>query len=200
MFTGLVKAVGLVSEKASTERDTRFVIASRDLMKMGIYERGASISCNGVCLTLVEKGPDWFAVEVSRETLSKTTLASWEKGTPVNLEASLKMGDELGGHMVSGHVDGTAEIISITPEGGSHRFQFKAPDGFAKYIAPKGSVAIDGVSLTVNEVDGDVFGVNIIPFTWDHTNLSRQKAGAKVNFEADMMARYVARILEGMKP
>lgn len=195
MFTGIIKTVGQVRELGRSARDTRYVIET-DLLRAGFFERGASIACNGVCLTLVEKGPDWFAVEVSGETLSKTTMGEWQKGTLINLESSLKMGDELGGHLVSGHVDGVADVLSITKDGGSHRVRLRAPAALASFIAPKGSVALDGISLTVNEVDGAEFGVNIIPYTWDHTNFHDLVAGGRMNIEIDILARYVRRMLE----
>ena len=162
---------------------------------------GASIACSGCCLTAIEMGRlqdgrGTFAVEASAETLSKTTLGDWKVGTRVNLERALKMGDELGGHIVSGHVDGLAEIISITPEGDSKRFRFKVPDGIARFIAVKGSVTLDGTSLTVNEVEGNIFGVNIIPHTQAVTTWGHARAGDAVNVEIDMLARYVARLAE----
>ena len=132
-------------------------------------------------------------MEVSGETLAKTTLGAWKAGDPVNLERAAKVGDELGGHIVSGHVDGVGEVLSITQEGGSRRFRFRAPAPLHRFIAPKGSIAVEGVSLTVNEVDGEVFGVNIIPHTWEVTTLGRLEPGSKVNLEIDVLARYVAR-------
>ena len=199
MFTGIVREVGHVRDFTRGDRDTRFVIATRELLHMGMFERGASVSCSGICLTLVEKGPDWFAVEVSNETMSKTTISSWVKGTAINLEPSLKMGDELGGHLVMGHVDGVAELVSIKPEGGSHRLRLRMPHHLSQFLAVKGSVALDGVSLTVNEVEGDEFGVNIIPYTWDHTTFNTLKVGDKINLETDILARYVQRIVSVQK-
>ena len=157
---------------------------------------GASIACSGCCLTAVELGPDWFAVDASAETLSKTTLGSWKIGTQVNLERPLKVGDELGGHIVAGHVDGVGEVIGMTPEGGSVRWRFRVPSHLARFIAPKGSVAIDGVSLTVNEVEGSTFGVNIIPHTALVTRFGTLAVGNPVNIEIDTVARYVARLSE----
>jgi riboflavin synthase len=151
-------------------------------------------------LTVVEKGHDekgnWFAVDVSDETLSKTSLVEWKEGGPVNLERSLKLGDELGGHIVLGHVDGVATIQSLKPEGDSVRFTFKAPKALAKFIAPKGSITLDGVSLTVNEVTGNSFGVNLIPHTQEVTTFGEAKVGQKINLEIDVLARYVARLQE----
>ncbi|RYG18155.1 MAG: riboflavin synthase, partial [Caulobacteraceae bacterium] len=154
---------------------------------------GASISHAGCCLTVTEKAPGWFAVEVSNETLSKTTLGVWKAGDGVNLERAARLGDEMGGHVVSGHVDGLGRIVSITPEGGSHRVEVEAPAPLHRYIAAKGSITVDGVSLTVNAVEGQIFSLNIIPHTWEVTTLGRLKVGDQVNLEIDMLARYLAR-------
>jgi riboflavin synthase len=191
MFTGIITDVGRVRAVRQTERDRRYEIETAyDLAGVDI---GASISHAGCCLTVVEKGDGWFAVEASAETLALTTLGDWSVGDPVNLERAVRMGDELGGHIVSGHVDGVGEVLSITPEGGSHRLRIRAPRPLHRFIAPKGSVAVEGVSLTVNAVEDDVFGVNIIPHTWDVTTLGRLGPGTKVNLEIDVLARYVAR-------
>jgi riboflavin synthase len=191
MFTGIITDVGKVRKVEQTDRDRRYEIETAyDLAGVDI---GASISHAGCCLTVVEKGDRWFAVEVSGETLAKTTLGGWKAGDPVNLERAAKLGDELGGHIVSGHVEGVGEVVSIAQEGGSHRFLFRAPAPLHRFIAPKGSIAIEGVSLTVNEVEGDVFGVNIIPHTWEVTTLGRLRPGSMVNLEIDVLARYVAR-------
>lgn len=191
MFTGIVTDVGRVRAVRDTNRDRRFEIETKfDLSTVDI---GASISHAGCCLTVVEKADGWFAVEVSGETLSLTTLADWQEGRPVNLERAAKVGDELGGHIVSGHVDGIGEVIFIESEGGSHRVQVRVPRPLHRYIAPKGSITIEGVSLTVNEVEDDVFGVNLIPHTWDVTTLGTLKVGSRVNLEIDMLARYLAR-------
>ncbi len=195
MFTGIIRAMGTVSQVTTGPRDTRYVISCPEFMAQNKFDRGASIANNGVCLTLVEQGPDWFAVEVSGETLSKTTMPAWGQGTRLNLEASLRVGDELGGHMVSGHIDGTTEILSIAREGGSHRVRVRLPMAQAGLIAVKGSVALDGISLTVNDVNEDSFGVNIIPYTWDHTNFATLKVGDRMNVEVDVMARYAARLM-----
>jgi len=160
---------------------------------------GASIACSGCCLTVVEKGAGRFAVEVSAESLDKTLLGDWTVGSRLNLELSLKLGDELGGHLVYGHVDGVGRIVSMTPEGGSVRFVFEAPPELARFVAAKGSVAIDGISLTVNEVDGNCFGVNVISHTQAVTTLGQTRVGQRVNLEVDMLARYVARLLEHQK-
>ncbi|MEM6812416.1 MAG: riboflavin synthase [Pseudomonadota bacterium] len=193
MFTGIITDVGTVASVDKKRKETRFAIFTNfNLDKVDI---GASIACSGCCLTVVEKYEDMFFVDVSKETLSKTNLGSWDDATRVNLEKSLKIGDELGGHIVSGHVDGLSKLIQMEAEGGSWRLTFEIPKGFEKMVAPKGSVALDGVSLTVNEVDETSFGVNIIPHTWDHTTLGRLKVGDSVHFEADMLARYVARYM-----
>jgi riboflavin synthase len=157
---------------------------------------GASIACSGCCLTVVEAGADWFAVEVSAETLSLTTLGRWAPGSRVNLEGSLRLGDDLGGHLVSGHVDGLASVLSAVPENGSTRWKFLLPDNLAPFVAPKGSIAINGVSLTVNEVEGAAFGINIIPHTAQNTNFASLAVGDAVNIEIDMLARYVARLAQ----
>lgn len=191
MFTGIVTDVGRVRAVRDTNRDRRFEIETKfDLSTVDI---GASISHAGCCLTVVEKADGWFAVEVSGETLALTTLSDWEEGRPVNLERAARVGDELGGHIVSGHVDGVGEVISIESEGGSHRVQVRVPRPLHRFIAPKGSITIEGVSLTVNEVEDDVFGVNLIPHTWDVTTLGTLSVGSRVNLEIDMLARYLAR-------
>lgn len=191
MFTGIVTDVGKVRAEAQTNRDVRFEIETAyDVATLDI---GASVSHAGCCLTIVDKGEGWFAVEVSNETLSLTTLSNWQIGRSVNLERAAKVGDELGGHIVSGHVDGVGEVISIASEGGSHRVQIRAPKPLHRFIAAKGSITVDGVSLTVNTIEDDVFGVNLIPHTWDVTTLGGLVVGAKVNLEIDMLARYLAR-------
>jgi riboflavin synthase len=193
MFTGIVTDVGRVASVAD-RGDRRFVLStSFDTAKIDI---GASISCSGCCLTVVEKEAGRFAVDASGETLSVTTLGDWKEGTEVNLERALRLGDELGGHLVSGHVDGVGTVVSVREEGASHRLVFEAPQALARFIASKGSIAVDGVSLTVNEVDGSRFGVNIIPHTWTQTTFRRLGAGSRVNLEIDLLARYVARLRE----
>lgn len=189
--------MGEVVKVDNDRGDPRFYIKSN--IDLNTVPMGASICHAGCCLTVVEKDGDVFATDVSLETLSKTTLGQWQAGTKINLETSLKMGDEMGGHIVSGHVDGVATVTSIVPEGDSHRLQFKVPDELAKYIAPKGSVAVEGISLTVNEVQGVTFGVNIIPHTWDITTLGLVKEGDQVNIEIDTIARYAIRALEHAK-
>jgi riboflavin synthase len=193
MFTGIITDLGRVRE-IRADGDTRIEITTR--FDDAAIPIGASIACSGVCLTVIDKGPGWFAVQASGETLSCTTLGDWRPGTSVNLERALGLGDELGGHLVSGHVDGVGRVAAITPEGASRRFVFEAPAQLARFIASKGSVAIDGISLTVNEVDGARFGVNIIPHTLSITTLGEAEAGDRVNLEIDLLARYVARLLE----
>lgn len=201
MFTGIITDIGRIAERVDrgSAGDRLFVIETN--FDMATVDLGASIACNGCCLTVTDKGKDgrakgnWFTVEASQETLSKTTLGKWQAGTRVNLERSLKLGDELGGHLVYGHVDGVGRIAKRQPEGGSVRFTIEAPEALAKYVASKGSVAIDGVSLTVNEVGGNTFGVNIIAHTQQETTFGGLQAGDAVNLEVDMLARYVARLL-----
>jgi riboflavin synthase len=209
MFTGLITGVGTVRQvdPIGGDKDSRFVIGVPvdDPVWSGIggVKLGASISCSGCCLTVVERGADFFNVEVSAETLAFTTLGAWKPGNKINLEGSLRLGDELGGHLVSGHIDGVASILESAPENGSTRWRFLAPPALSRFIAPKGSIAINGVSLTVNEVqeqkfgsNATEFGVNIIPHTMAHTNFSTLNAGDAVNLEIDMLARYVARLKE----
>lgn len=192
MFTGIVTDLGRV-RRVRTGGDTRIEIATGyDTTAIAI---GASIACSGTCLTVVDKGPGWFAADVSAETLACTTLGGWKEGSLVNLERPLKPTDELGGHLVSGHVDGVGQVRDVRPEGESKRFTFEAPPALMRYIAAKGSVAIDGVSLTVNEVDGAGFGVNIIPHTQLKTTFGTMAPGTRVNLEIDLVARYVARLL-----
>ena len=195
MFTGIITDVGQVRH-IEKRGDTHIVIGTH--YDVGAIDIGASIACSGVCLTVVDKGTAadrWFGVTASAETLAKTTIGSWKKGDGVNLERPLRLGDELGGHIVAGHVDGVAAIVDINQDGESQRFRFDAPPDLARFIAPKCSVALDGVSLTVNEVDGARFGVNIIPHTLKVTGFGRAKSGQSVNLEVDLMARYVARLV-----
>ncbi|PPR09721.1 MAG: Riboflavin synthase [Alphaproteobacteria bacterium MarineAlpha11_Bin1] len=192
MFTGIVTDVGMVR---SIERrgDTRIEIQT--VYDTNDVDIGASIACSGPCLTVIEKGQGWFAVEASAETLDKTSLGDWAVGTKVNLERAMRIGDELGGHIVSGHVDAVVVLVDMLPEGDSVRFTFEAPADFAKYLAPKGSVCLDGVSLTVNEVQGNRFGVNVISHTQSATSFSERVIGDRVNMEIDTIARYVARLI-----
>lgn len=190
MFTGIITDVGRVL-RVEDRGDRRFYV--RVPFDVAGVDIGASVACSGTCLTAVAREGDALAFDVSAETLSKTTLGRWVEGTRVNLERSLKLGDELGGHLVYGHVDGLARLVDRRPEGASTRFLFEAPESLAGLIAPKGSVALDGISLTVNEVDGRRFGVNVIPHTLAVTTLADRAPGDELNLEADMLARYVAR-------
>ncbi|WP_417257749.1 riboflavin synthase [Celeribacter sp.] len=196
MFTGIITDVGRILE-LEQKGDLRARIGcAYDVDGIDI---GASIACNGVCLTVIALGSApqaWFDVQISAESVSKTNIGDWVVGAPLNLERALKLGDELGGHIVSGHVDGVATIVSMSDEGESTRFVFEAPAHLAKFIAPKGSVALNGTSLTVNEVDGCRFGVNIIPHTQEVTTWGQAKEGDVINLEIDTLARYVARLQE----
>lgn len=198
MFTGIITDIGII-KSIRHKGDTHIRLST--VFDTETIDIGASIACSGVCLTVVDKGRDWFAVDASAETLSCTNLGSWVEGAQVNLERALKVGEELGGHIVTGHVDGVGEVLSITPSGESIIFQFSVPDNLKKYIAEKGSVTINGVSLTVNGVADDaqkktVFDLNIIPHTQEKTTFSDVKVGDKVNLEIDVLARYVARMNE----
>jgi riboflavin synthase len=195
MFTGIVSGVGTLLER----KRTAFLIACP--YKRRSLQDGASIACDGCCLTIVgsfkAKGDGAvFAVEASNETLARTTLDTWQEGRRINLERALTLGDELGGHLVTGHVDGRAKIIARDPDGDSARFLIEAPRELARFVAEKGSVALDGVSLTVNDVDGTRFGVNVIPYTLAHTTWGDLAPGDLVNLEVDLMARYLARLRE----
>ena len=192
MFTGIVTDLGRV-RAVLPGGDTGYEIETR--YDTGTMAIGASIACSGVCLTAIERGPGWFRVQASAETRARSTLGGWRVGTPVNLERSLKLGDELGGHLVAGHVDGVGRLISERAEGDSVRLVFEAPAALAPGIASKGSIAVDGVSLTVNEVTGARFGVNIIPHTRAVTSLGSLKVGDAVNLELDLIVRYVARLM-----
>jgi riboflavin synthase len=194
MFTGIVQDIGKVSARENRGGDARIVIAFNQL-RSSDFRIGDSICVQGCCLTATELPQGAFAADVSRETLSLTTLGDLAVGSPVNLEPSLKAGDALGGHLVSGHIDGVAEIVSISGDARSTRLKIAVPSDLARYIARKGSVAVDGVSLTVNEVDGATFGVNIIPHTQTVTTLGRLAVGARVNLEVDQVARYVERLI-----
>jgi len=198
MFTGIVTDQGEILA-VQQEGDLRARIGtSYDVEGLDI---GASVSCDGVCLTVVAKGGEprpWFEVQISAETVARTSIGhnGWAPGRRINLERALRVGDELGGHIVSGHVDGVAEVRSVRDEGGSTRVTFRAPEALARFIAPKGSVALDGTSLTVNEVDGATFGVNLIPHTKAVTTWGLVHEGQAINLEVDTMARYVARLRE----
>jgi riboflavin synthase len=196
MFTGIVTDVGTV-RSAEQRGDLRLVIGTD--YDLGTVDLGASISCSGVCLTVVDKGGDWFAVDVSGETISKTAADHWRSGAKLNLERALRLGDEFGGHIVTGHVDAVAAVVGTSREGDSTRIGLRAPKALAPMIAPKGSITLDGVSLTVNEVgesgDDTHFAVNIIPHTGQHTTLGELKAGQQLNVEIDVLARYLDRML-----
>ena len=192
MFTGIISDVGRVLEIADGD-GRRMTIATR--LPLAEIPLGGSIATSGICFTAVDKGHDWFTVEASGATLEVTTAGAWTVGDTVNLERSLRIGDEMGGHIVFGHVDAVGEILALEPVGESHRLEVRVPSSLAPLIAIKGSIAVDGISLTVNEADADRFAVNVIPHTWRATNLAERKAGDRVNVEIDMLARYVARQL-----
>jgi riboflavin synthase len=193
MFTGIITDVGRI---VSAERrgDLRLRVACG--YDMATVDLGASIACSGVCLTVVDKGPDWFALDVSAETVARTAPNLWEEGRRLNLERALRLGEELGGHIVTGHVDGVGDVVAAEPVGDSVRLVIAAPAVLAPYIAPKGSIAIDGVSLTVNAVEGSRFELNIIPHTAAQTTLAGAAEGRRVNIEIDILARYIGRMLE----
>ena len=193
MFTGIITDIGTV--KTLDQRgDLRARIATG--YEVSGIDIGASIACDGVCLTVIALGSDCFDVQISAETVSKTNLRGWAEGHRINLERALKVGDELGGHIVSGHVDGVAEIVAMQDEGDSTRLTLRAPVALARFIAPKGSVALNGTSLTVNEVSGCDFGINLIPHTQEVTTWGAAQVGDRVNLEIDTLARYVARLRE----
>lgn len=196
MFTGLITDVGEVRDVRQAGDLRARIACGYDIETLGL---GASVACDGVCLTVVAKGTDpsgWFDVEISAETVASSAIGSagWQPGRRINLERALRVGDELGGHIVSGHVDGVARVVAVRDEGDSTRYTLEAPEGLARFIAPKGSVALNGTSLTVNEVEGPRFGVNIIPHTKTATTWGEVAEGDPINLEVDTMARYVARL------
>ncbi|MDT7934632.1 MAG: riboflavin synthase [Sphingomonadaceae bacterium] len=197
MFTGIVTDVGRIRLVAPPPDSRIEIETAYDTAAIAL---GASIACSGVCLTVVDRGPGWFAVQVSAETRARTAPDRWREGARLNLERALRVGDELGGHIVTGHVDGVGEVLAIAPDGASHRVTIVVPRALAPNIAPKGSITVDGVSLTVNEVSDDGrhtgFGVNIIPHTRTHTTLEALAPGSHVNLEIDILSRYLARLLE----
>lgn len=203
MFTGIITDIGQLTD-IKQDGDTQLTLHTRyDVTTIAL---GASIACDGVCLTVTGKGttdkgklPGWFTVDASAETLRCTTLGAWKTGTPVNLERALAVGDELGGHFVTGHVDGTGEIASIEPIQDSHTIAIHAPERLLPLIAPKGAITLNGVSLTVNRVQDNTVEINLIPHTWQHTTFSAKQAGDVINIEIDMLARYMARLLETQK-
>jgi riboflavin synthase len=191
MFTGIITDIGTVRAVSRNGKTRVEITTGYDTASIAI---GASIACSGPCLTVVDKGDDWFAVDASAETLSRTSLGRWALGTRVNLERALRVGDELGGHIVTGHVDAVGTVKAMTPDGASRRLLVEMPAAVAPYIASKGSVTVEGVSLTVNEVDDAAFGVNVIPHTLQETTLGDLKPGDPVNLEIDVLARYIARL------
>lgn len=197
MFTGIVSDVGSI-ESVENQGDLRVRVGTA--YDTSGVDLGASIACSGVCLTVVDKGPGWFAVDVSAETVSRTAQGQWTEGRRLNLERALKLGDELGGHIVTGHIDGIGEVVSVAPEGGSHRVVIAAGPELAPYLAAKGSITVDGVSLTVNSVEdnaaGCSFGLNIIPHTAEVTTFASLEPGQAVNLEIDVLARYLGRMKE----
>ncbi len=197
MFTGIISDIGVI-EATENRGDLRARIGCN--YDTNFIDLGASIACDGICLTVIDKGAGWFDVDISAETVAKTNIMQnnqpWPIGKKINLERALKLGDELGGHIVSGHVDGVAKVISMQDEGDSTRYVFDAPPDLAKFIAQKGSVALNGTSLTVNDVNGTEFGVNIIPHTKAHTTWGDVQIGDRINLEIDTLARYVARLHE----
>ncbi|MFY9467441.1 MAG: riboflavin synthase [Lentibacter algarum] len=195
MFTGIITDIGTILELEQRGDLRARIGTSYDTKTVDI---GASIACNGVCLTAIALGEGWFDVEISAESVSKTNIGTWVKGGRVNLERALKVGDELGGHIVSGHVDGVARITAMKDEGDSTRVTLQAPKELARFIAPKGSVALNGTSLTVNEVEGASFGINFIPHTKDATTWGAAEVGDLINLEIDTLARYVARLAESI--
>jgi len=201
MFTGIVTDIGTITASA-TQGDRRVVVrCGYDMVGVAI---GASIACSGACMTVVDKGADWFAADVSGESVSKTARGMWDIGHRLNLERALKIGDELGGHIVTGHVDGVGTVVDVSEDGGSHRVSIRVPTGIAPFVAPKGSITVDGVSLTVNDVqdanEGTHFAVNIIPHTWAVTTLGDIVPGREVNLEIDVLARYLKRMRDFDSP
>ena len=198
MFTGIITAIGTV-RSAEQRGDLRLTIACD--YDLATVDLGASIACSGTCLTVVDKGPDWFAVDVSSESIARTASGLWQQGAALNLERALRLGDELGGHLVTGHVDGVGTVLGVSPDGGSLRVGISAPSDLGPYIAAKGSITLDGVSLTVNDVADDAdgtthFAVNIIPHTAHHSTLGTLAAGRQLNLEIDILARYLKRMAD----
>jgi riboflavin synthase len=194
MFTGIIQSIGTISATAARGGDLRLIVDAAGVDPMRL-QLGDSVAVSGVCLTVSERRSQGFVADVSRATLAVTTLGSWRVGTRVNLEAALRAGDALGGHLVSGHVDGRAEVLELSPEGSSQRLRCRAPEALQCYVARKGSVSLDGVSLTVNEVAGPDFTVNLIPHTLAVTTLGALRRGAQLNLEIDIIARYAERLL-----
>jgi riboflavin synthase len=195
MFTGIITDVGRVRRLQPADGDGALALTIETAFDIAGIAIGASIACSGPCLTVIAVEPGAFSAQASAETLACSTIGDWRVGTPINLERALRAGDELGGHIVSGHVDGVARLVERRPEGDCVRLVIEPPAALMRFVAPKGSVALDGISLTVNEVEGDHFGVNIIPHTLAHTNLRGALPGQRMNFEIDPLARYVARLI-----
>jgi riboflavin synthase len=196
MFTGIITDIGRIVEVAqehAADEGRRLTIETR--LPLAEIALGSSIATSGICFTAVDKGKGWFSVDASGATLEVTTVGRWQRGDRVNLERSLRIGDEMGGHIVFGHVDAVGEIVALEPAGESHRLEVAVPASLAPLIAVKGSIAVDGISLTVNQASGEAFACNVIPHSWHHTNLPERRAGDPVNIEVDMLARYVARQL-----
>jgi riboflavin synthase len=195
MFTGIITDIGTI-RSIEQRGDLRIIVETT--YDTATVAMGASIACSGACMTVVDKGAGWFAIDMSGESVSRTAPGLWVAGGTLNLERSMKIGDELGGHIVTGHIDGIGEVMGVCPEGDSHRVGIRVPDGIAPFVATKGSITVDGVSLTVNDVrdadDGTHFSVNIIPHTWAVTTLGQLTTGAHVNLEIDILARYLARM------
>jgi riboflavin synthase len=199
MFTGIIQSVGRIARLEPRGGDVRLYVDTADL-DLSDVQLGDSIAVSGVCLTAVTLEPRGFGADVSNETLSLTTLGKHKAGDPVNLEKALRLADRLGGHLVSGHVDGVGKVVSVTPDGRSLRWVFEAPASLSRYIAAKGSICIDGTSLTVNEVNGHRFGVNLIPHTVEHTAFKARRPGDAVNLEVDVVARYIERLIGSGEP
>lgn len=196
MFTGIIEAVGRVAKLEPKSGDLRLTVQVGQL-DMGDVKLGDSIATNGVCLTVIAQGSDWYSADVSRETVSRSTLAQLQVGQALNLEKALLPTTRLGGHLVSGHVDGIGHVRSISQDARSWRYRVEAPAGLAKYIAEKGSITVDGISLTVNSIEGAFFDLNIVPHTVSQTNIAHWQVGTEVNLEVDVLARYLERLLLG---
>jgi riboflavin synthase len=198
MFTGIISAIGDITKLEERAGDARLTIRTGSL-SLGDVQLGDSIACNGACLTVIELTGEGFVADVSVETLTLTTIGNWQTGSRINLEKAMRATDRLGGHIVSGHIDGIGEVVALEEDARSWRFRMRAPREIAKYIAHKGSITLDGTSLTVNIVDGAEFELNIIPHTMTHTVMGDYKVGSKVNLEVDLVARYLERLLLGDK-
>lgn len=196
MFTGIVQAIGQIEQREPRGEDLRLRVSAGEALTQGL-RIGDSVAVNGVCLTAVEADADGFAADVSNETILHTALSALSPGSQVNLEPALTLATPLGGHLVSGHVDGVGEVVSVSEDGRSWRFGFKVPTNLSRYVARKGSICIDGVSLTVNGVDDDAFDVNIVPHTMQHTTFGQYRVGTRVNIEVDLVARYLERLMQG---